>query len=235
MDLKEFFRQHPKAAIAFSGGVDSSLSAVRRAAVRRGRARLLRQGARSSRSLSWMTRSVLPATFARRADGAARWTCCRDDDGDGQSRQPLLLLQAGRVLRDCAARALADGYTVLLDGTNASRRRRRPPRHARAAGAAGALAAARVRPDEAGDPRGCRSEAGLFTWDKPAYACLATRIPTGRDDHRREAAARRRAPRASCSRYGLHRLPRALCTRARRGCSSRRCSCRVRWSGVRRS
>lgn len=22
--------------------------------------------------------------------------------------------------------------------------------------------------------------AGLFTWDKPAYACLATRIPTGR-------------------------------------------------------
>ena len=23
-------------------------------------------------------------------------------------------------------------------------------------------------------------EAGLFTWDKPAYACLATRIPSGR-------------------------------------------------------
>ena len=22
-------------------------------------------------------------------------------------------------------------------------------------------------------------EAGLFTWDKPSYACLATRIPTG--------------------------------------------------------
>ena len=24
-------------------------------------------------------------------------------------------------------------------------------------------------------------EAGLFTWDKPAYACLATRIPTGEE------------------------------------------------------
>ena len=23
-------------------------------------------------------------------------------------------------------------------------------------------------------------KAGLFTWDKPAYACLATRVPTGR-------------------------------------------------------
>lgn len=27
--------------------------------------------------------------------------------------------------------------------------------------------------------RALSKEAGLFTWDKPAYACLATRIPTG--------------------------------------------------------
>ena len=42
MDLKEFFRQHPKAAIAFSGGVDSSYLLY--AALRRGCPRLLRQG-----------------------------------------------------------------------------------------------------------------------------------------------------------------------------------------------
>ena len=78
-------------------------------------------------------------------------------------------------MRDQAAR---DGYPVLMDGTNAS--------------------------DDAGDRPGMRAirelsvrsplrecgitkaevrrrskEAGLFTWDKPAYACLATRIPTG--------------------------------------------------------
>ena len=29
------------------------------------------------------------------------------------------------------------------------------------------------------DIRSLSREAGLFTWDKPAYACLATRIPTG--------------------------------------------------------
>lgn len=77
-----------------------------------------------------------------------------------------------------STRALADGYTLLLDGTNAS--------------------------DDAGDRPGMRAlkelhvcsplrecgltkaeirrlsrEAGLFTWDKPAYACLATRIPSG--------------------------------------------------------
>ena len=27
--------------------------------------------------------------------------------------------------------------------------------------------------------RALSREAGLFTWDKPAYACLATRIPSG--------------------------------------------------------
>ena len=27
--------------------------------------------------------------------------------------------------------------------------------------------------------RALSREAGLFTWDKPAYACLATRVPTG--------------------------------------------------------
>ena len=74
--------------------------------------------------------------------------------------------------------AAEDGFTLILDGTNAS--------------------------DDAGDRPGMRAlremdvrsplrecgltkaeirclshEAGLFTWDKPAYACLATRVPTG--------------------------------------------------------
>ncbi|MPN59235.1 Pyridinium-3,5-biscarboxylic acid mononucleotide sulfurtransferase [bioreactor metagenome] len=29
------------------------------------------------------------------------------------------------------------------------------------------------------DVRALSREAGLFTWNKPSYACLATRIPTG--------------------------------------------------------
>lgn len=28
--------------------------------------------------------------------------------------------------------------------------------------------------------RALSREAGLFTWNKPAYACLATRVPSGR-------------------------------------------------------
>ena len=31
------------------------------------------------------------------------------------------------------------------------------------------------------DVRRLSHEAGLFTWDKPAYACLATRVPAGEE------------------------------------------------------
>lgn len=71
-----------------------------------------------------------------------------------------------------------DGYTVLLDGTNASDNASdRPGMRAltelsvhsplRLCGVTKALA------------RQGAKKAGLPVWDKPSYACLATRIPTG--------------------------------------------------------
>ncbi len=71
-----------------------------------------------------------------------------------------------------------DGYPLLLDGTNASDRTDDRP-------GMRALEELEVRSPlrECGltkaDIRSLSKEAGLFTWDKPAYACLATRIPTG--------------------------------------------------------
>ena len=38
------------------------------------------------------------------------------------------------------------------------------------------------------DVRMLSRDAGLFTWDKPAYACLATRIPTGQPITARDLA-----------------------------------------------
>jgi len=74
--------------------------------------------------------------------------------------------------------ALADGYTVLIDGTNASDDAQDRP-------GMRALAELEVRSplrecDLTKDQiRQLSREAGLFTWDKPAYACLATRIAQG--------------------------------------------------------
>ena len=73
-----------------------------------------------------------------------------------------------------------DGYTVLLDGTNASDEEGDRP-------GMRALRELHVRSPlrECGltkaDIRTLSKEAGLFTWDKPAYACLATRIPAGEE------------------------------------------------------
>ncbi len=73
-------------------------------------------------------------------------------------------------------RAILDGYPVLIDGTNASDDAGDRP-------GMRALQELRVRSPlrECGltkdDVRRLSKEAGLFTWDKPAYACLATRVP----------------------------------------------------------
>ena len=74
--------------------------------------------------------------------------------------------------------AAEDGYTVLLDGTNASDDAGDRP-------GMKALQELQVKSPlrECGlvksEIRRLSKEGGLFTWDKTSYACLATRIPTG--------------------------------------------------------
>lgn len=79
------------------------------------------------------------------------------------------------TLRD---QAIADGFTVILDGTNASDDAfDRPGMKAlRELSVRSPLQECGITKNEV---RRLSKEAGLFTWDKPAYACLATRIPSG--------------------------------------------------------
>ena len=175
MRLNEFFAQCPKAALGFSGGVDSSYLLY--AAVRAGAdvtpyfiktafqpafelADARRLCAGLGVALTVMEQDVLanPAVAANPAD---RCYHCK-----------TALFGALR------RRAAADGYTLLLDGTNASDDVNDRP-------GMRALRELRVRSPlrECGltkpEIRRLSREAGLFTWDKPAYACLATRVPTG--------------------------------------------------------
>ena len=76
------------------------------------------------------------------------------------------------------ARAKADGYTVLLDGTNASDDAGDRP-GMKALTEMSVLSPLRLCGLTKAQIREFSREAGLFTWDKPAYACLATRVPTG--------------------------------------------------------
>ena len=175
MTLLAFFKENPKAALGFCGGVGSSY--------------LLYAGVQAGADIHpYYIKTAFQPQFE--LDDAER-LCA-------QLGVPLTVLELDVLKNEAvtanppdrcyhcktalfgalSVQALADGYTLLLDGTNAS--------------------------DDAGDRPGMRAlkelhvcsplrecgltkaeirrlsrEAGLFTWDKPAYACLATRIPSG--------------------------------------------------------
>ncbi|MCL2401911.1 MAG: TIGR00268 family protein, partial [Oscillospiraceae bacterium] len=74
--------------------------------------------------------------------------------------------------------ARADGHTVLCDGTNADDDESDRP-GMKALRELGVRSPLREFGLIKADIRAQSREAGLFTHDKPSYACLATRIPTG--------------------------------------------------------
>ena len=83
-----------------------------------------------------------------------------------------------RIFTAILQQAEADGYSLIIDGTNASDDAADRPGMV-------ALKELKVRSPlrECGltkaEIRRLSKEAGLFTHNKPAYACLATRIPAG--------------------------------------------------------
>ena len=175
MTLKEFFEQVPKAAAAFSGGTDSAF--VLWAAKKYGcdvHAYYVKTAFQPAFELEDARRLAeelgIPMTVVD-----MDILSVPEAGENGLERCYYCKRAIFTRLREAAR---ADGYSVLLDGTNAS--------------------------DDAGDRPGMRAlrelevrsplrecgitkaevrkrseEAGLFTWKKPAYACLATRIPTG--------------------------------------------------------
>lgn len=175
MTLKEFFAQIPRAAVAFSGGVDSAylLWAAKRYGcdVRAYYVKTVFQPAFELEDARRLVRELsIPMTVVEgdilsvpeaAANGPRRCYYCK---------QALF-----SMLWDAARR---DGYSQLLDGTNASDDAGdRPGMQAlRELKVCSPLRECGITKEEV---RRLSREAGLFTWDKPAYACLATRIPAG--------------------------------------------------------
>ena len=173
--LAAFFRAHSRLALAFSGGADSAYL-------------LYAATACGCDVTAYYVKSAFQPEFeledARRLAEAlgARLVLIPMDvlaEPAVRANPPDRCYHCKRAIFTALIdRARADGYDTLIDGTNAS--------------------------DDAGDRPGMKAlrelkvlsplrecgvtkaalraysrEAGLFTWDKPAYACLATRIPSG--------------------------------------------------------
>ena len=175
MELREFFEQYPEVAIAFSGGVDSAylLYAARQYA---------------KRVKAYYVKTAFQPQFE--LDDAKRLA---EELGAEMQVLEADILHDPAVVSNPADRcyhckkklfshilkaAREDGFSVLLDGTNASDDASDRP-------GMRAIAELSVRSPlrECGLTKGAirqlSREAGLFTHDKPAYACLATRIPVG--------------------------------------------------------
>ena len=175
MTLEEFFREVPKAALAFSGGTDSAflmwaakhygcdvkayyVSTVFQPEFEKRDA--IRLAGELNVPLRIVEKDILAVPEAA-ANGPRRCYYCKR--------------AIFTALREAAGE---DGYPVLLDGTNASDDAGDRP-------GMQALAELEVRSPlrECGiskkEVRRRSKEAGLFTWEKPAYACLATRIASG--------------------------------------------------------
>lgn len=175
MELTEFFQAHPKLALAFSGGVDSAYLLY--AAVSQG-----------VDVRAYYVSSAFQPRFEREDAGrmaAELGTAMAVVDEDVLCRPEVAGNPPDRcyhckrlLLQAAAARAEADGYHILIDGTNASDEAGDRP-GMRALKELGVLSPLRMCGLTKDEIRRRSREAGLFTWDKPAYACLATRIPTG--------------------------------------------------------
>ena len=175
MELKDFFGFHPKAALAFSGGVDSAylLYAAQRWAEDVGAYYVkspfqpefeLNDAQRLARELG-VDMKVLELDVL-----------CDSMISSNPSNRCYYCKK--RIMSAISAAARADGYDVIIDGTNASDDINDRPGF-RALEEQGVLSPLRLCGITKAQVRRLSREAGLFTWDKPAYACLATRIPTG--------------------------------------------------------
>ena len=175
MTLEQFFQENPRCALGFSGGVDSAY--------------LLYAGVKAGADIKpYFIKTAFQPSFeladARKlAAGLGVEVTVLELDALADPR--VAANPADRcyfckqnLFRTLKERAIADGYPVLLDGTNASDEAGDRP-------GMRALAELSVRSPlrECGltkaEIRARSREAGLFTWDKPAYACLATRVPAG--------------------------------------------------------
>ena len=173
MDLKQFFEQYPRVAIAFSGGVDSAY--------------LLYAASKYAKQVkAYYVDTAFQPQFE--LDDAKR--LAKELGAEMQVLEadvlhdPAIVSNPADRCYHCKKKlfshilkaAREDGFSVLLDGTNASDEASDRP-------GMRAIAELSVRSPlrECGLTkdaiRQLSREAGLFTHDKPAYACLATRIP----------------------------------------------------------
>lgn len=176
MDIKEFFEETKEAAICFSGGVDSAylLSQAVKYAVKV-KAYYVKSCFQPEFELEDALR--LAEQLGAEMEVLNLGTSVLDEkvSSNPPDRCYYCKKKIMGAIKEAAAR---DGFDTILDGTNASDDAGDRP-GMKALGEMKILSPLRICGLTKDEIRTLSKEEGLFTWDKPAYACLATRTPTG--------------------------------------------------------
>ena len=175
MTLLEFFREHNKVALAFSGGVDSSYLLY---AAKGMGAKVKAYYVKSAFQPDFELEDARMVAEKLKVEMEILTLDILADDTVSSNPPDRCYHCKQRIFRAIMDAAKADGYPVVLDGTNASDEAGDRP-GMKALAEMKILSPLRLCGLTKSDIRQLSKDAGLPTWYKPAYACLATRIPVG--------------------------------------------------------
>lgn len=173
-NLQHFFRKNTKLALAFSGGTDSAYV-------------LYAAGLCDAEVHAYFVKAQFQPDFeladAKRfaAQYGAKLTVIAADVLENEvvaKNPPDRCYHCKQVILSAIAKqAKADGFDRFMDGGNASDDAGDRP-GMRAVAEWQVLSPLEICGITKTQVRALSKAAGLFTWDKPSYACLATRFPT---------------------------------------------------------
>jgi len=175
LQLQQFFEQNPRIAIAFSGGVDSSyLLYAAKAAGIDVHAYFIKAEFQPQFEFE---EAIYIAKLLDIPLTVETMSVLGEPDVVNNSVERCYHCKT-KILERLWSLARADGFTVLCDGTNADDDESDRPgmKALREQGVVSPLREGNLCKREI---RALSKKAGLPSHNKPAYACLATRIPTG--------------------------------------------------------
>ena len=175
MEIKDFFAENASVALGFSGGVDSSYlfyeAVLNNAHVKAYFVKTAFQPAFELEDAKRIAAQIGAEMTIIEANILA-------DENVSTNPANRCYYCKLKIFGELQKQAIKDGCKLIIDGSNASDDEDDRPgmKALKELSVRSPLRECGITKDEV---RKRSEEAGLFTWDKPAYACLATRIPTG--------------------------------------------------------